>query len=168
MPMRSPPMMAHLLLLLALVVLQGAATASSSSVAAFHGVHYGTQSARSRRRVKSLQLPFTKAVPSTPSSQISQRSDIMRMYNSKSDKGNKEMSKGRSWFKPWKWFARRQRRKVRRKYLPQTNQLATLLDAFEEAKDLGIIQVNDNDSDGSNTADDVNGTFPTQMAPKPI
>lgn len=45
--------------------------------------------------------------------------------------------------------------------------IESLLYAFKEAQDLGIIKVNDNDSDSINTVD-VNGTFPTQMASETI
>ena len=124
--MRSPPMMVmtNLLSLLVLFVLGGDVTASSSSVSAFHGVHYGTHSSV-RRRVKSMSMPmpmpmpmpFTKTTPSP------QRSEIMKMYKSKSDNDDDDdTSKSRSWFKPWRWFARRQRRKnVNQRSVQQLN-----------------------------------------------
>ena len=151
------------LLLVALFALEGggAAASSSSSLSAFHGGLYGTHSVR--RRVRLMPLTTT-----TPSSQVSQRSDIMRMYKSKSDKDDDDSSssKSRSWFKPWRWFARRERRKRQPKISPT---IESLLYAFKEAKDLGIIKVNDNDNggDSSNTVN-VNGTFPTQIAPETI
>eukprot|EP00984_Skeletonema_dohrnii_P011289 scaffold4488_cov101-Skeletonema_dohrnii-CCMP3373.AAC.3 len=92
------------------------------------------------------------------------------MYKSKSDKDDddsgSDASKSRSWFKPWRWFARRERRKRQPKISPT---IESLLYAFKEAKDLGIIKVNDNDNggDGRNTVN-VNGTFPTQIAPETI
>jgi len=142
------------LLFMALLVVEGGAAASSSSASAFHGGHHGTHSVR--RRVRSLPFTTTTAPPHSqagvvvPLSFLSyQRSEITRMYKSKSDKDDDD-SKSRSWFKPWRWFARRERRKRQPKLSPTVE---SLLYAFKEAKDLGIIKVNDNDGDSSsNTA----------------
>ena len=56
----------------------------------------------------------------------------------------------------------------RRKRQPKLSPtIESLLYAFKETKDLGIVQVNENGGDSSNTAD-VNRTFPTQIAPETI
>lgn len=148
--------MADLLITIALLILTGVATASSSSIAAFHGGYCSTHSVRRKVRLS----------PITPSSRVSQRSEIMTMYKSKADKDDDDSSKSKSgsWFKPWKWFARRGRLKRQPKLSPT---IESLLYAFKEAKDLGIIQVNANGGDSSNTAE-VNSTFPTQIAPETI
>ncbi len=88
------------------------------------------------------------------------------MYKSKADKDDDDASRSKSgsWFKPWRWFARRERRKRQPKLSPTVE---SLLYAFKEAKDLGIIQVNDNGIDSGNTAE-VNSTFPTQIASETI
>ena len=90
----------------------------------------------------------------------------MTMYKSKSDKDEYDSGKSesRSWFKPWRWFARRERHKRQPKLSPT---IESLLFAFKEAKDLGIIKVNDNDGDSNNVMD-ANVAFPTEIAPETI
>ena len=94
-------------------------------------------------------LPLTTT---NPSARASRRSEIMTMYKSKSDKDEYDSGKSesRSWFKPWRWFARRERHKRQPKLSPT---IESLLFAFKEAKDLGIIKVNDNDGDSNNVVD---------------
>lgn len=158
------------LLFMALLVLEGGAAASSSSSAsAFHGGHHGTHSVR--RRVRSLPFTTTTAPPHSQAGVVAplsflsyQRSEITRMYKSKSDKDDDD-SKSRSWFKPWRWFARRERRKRQPKLSPTVE---SLLYAFKEAKDLGIIKVNDNDGDSSNNTADYNVDYSTQLARETI
>ena len=160
-------MMAHLLL--ALLILEGAAAAASSSITAFHSGYGITHSVGRKIRLSPLSL-----ITATPSSRVSQRSEIMTMHKSKANKdkddgatsSSKSRSRSRSWFKPWRWFARMERRKRQPKLSPT---IESLLYAFKETKDLGIVQVNENggDSDSSNTAN-VNSTFPTQIAPETI
>ena len=104
-------------LLMALFALEGGA-----AVSAFLGGHYGTHSVR--RRVRPLPLTTTN-----PSARASRRSEIMTMYKSKSDKDEYDSGKSesRSWFKPWRWFARRERRKRQPKLSPTIESLLTCI-----------------------------------------
>lgn len=154
--------MAHLLITVTLLILESVAAASSSSMAAFHGGYCSTYSVR--RKVGLSPFSLTKT---TPVSRVSQRSEITTMYKSKADKDDdaSNRSKSGSLFKPWRWFARKERRKRQPKLSPT---IESLLYAFKEAKDLGIIQVNANGDDNSNTAEVNNSTFQTQIAPETI